>query len=43
MLVVSPEKVVAAARSVLHTRLRAAASVAAPPQVLWTPNRNFVA
>jgi 2-oxoisovalerate dehydrogenase E1 component len=44
LLVVSPEKVVAAARSVLQTRIsRGAAPVAAPPQVLWTPNRNFVA
>jgi 2-oxoisovalerate dehydrogenase E1 component len=43
LLVVSPEKVVTAARAVLQTRLRAAAPVAAPAQVLWTPNRNFVA
>lgn len=42
LVVVSPEKVVRAAREVLRTRLRAAAAVAAPPQVLWTPNRNFV-
>ncbi len=42
-LVVSPEKVVAAARSVLAARLRSpAVAVAAEPQVLWTPNRNFV-
>jgi 2-oxoisovalerate dehydrogenase E1 component len=44
LIVVSPEKVVTAARSVLQARLRtSAAPVAAPPQVLWTPNRNFVA
>ncbi len=44
LIVVSPEKVVTAARAVLKARLRTTApSVAAPPQVLWTPNRNFVA
>jgi pyruvate/2-oxoglutarate/acetoin dehydrogenase E1 component len=42
LLVVTPEKVVSAARQVLHTRLRAATPVAPPSQVLWTPNRNFV-
>lgn len=43
-LVVSPNKVMAAARAVLGTQLRSTGGgVAAPPQVLWTPNRNFVA
>jgi len=43
-LVVSPEKVVKAARAVLKAKLRGPAmAVAAEPQVLWTPNRNFVA
>lgn len=52
-IVVSPEKVVNAARDVLAitraepaAQLEAAASAvpatAGPPQVLWTPNRNFV-
>jgi 2-oxoisovalerate dehydrogenase E1 component len=51
-VVVSPEKVVAAAKAVLaikrHTASAAApaparSQSAAPPVVLWTPNRNFVA
>lgn len=44
-IVVSPDKVIRAARAVLDTRLRApeaAAAPAAPPRVLWTPNRSFV-
>ncbi len=42
-LVMSPDKIVVAAHEVMKLRVRAAApSVAAPPQVLWTPNRNFV-
>ena len=49
LLVVSPDKVVAAAREVMELRAPAASSAptdsAAPsrPQVLWTPNRNFTA
>ena len=53
-LVVTPDKVVAAAREVMKTRTTvpvqhaagagsASADLPAPPQVLWTPNRNFVA
>lgn len=43
-IVVSPAKVVAAAKSVLGIKRRTGESVvsAGPPQVLWTPNRNFV-
>ena len=46
LLVVSPEKVVAAARQVMALPLGGGAAVVAPapaPAVLWTPNRNFVA
>ncbi|MCB1151884.1 hypothetical protein KDK88_10055 [bacterium] len=46
-IVVSPEKVMRAARAVLDTKVRTpqatAAPAAAPAQVLWTPNRSFVA
>ena len=44
-LVVSPEKVIAAARQVMALPLGAGTSAApaATPTVLWTPNRNFVA
>jgi 2-oxoisovalerate dehydrogenase E1 component len=54
-IVVTPEKVVAAAKALLATKVAAAttdaprkAAVVHPPepsrtQVLWTPNRNFVA
>ncbi|MCA9710856.1 MAG: hypothetical protein KDK70_33750, partial [Myxococcales bacterium] len=43
-LVVSPAKVVAAARAVLAVKRRGATALTAgPAQVLWTPNRNFVA
>jgi hypothetical protein len=49
-LVVSPEKVYAAARKVLETTAApagsgrpAAATPVSAPAVLWTPNRNFVA
>ncbi len=41
-LVVSPDKIIAAARSVLAARLRGVGATA-PVPVLWTPNRNFVA
>lgn len=41
-LVVSPDKIIAAARSVLAARRRGVGP-AAPVPVLWTPNRNFVA
>ncbi|MEM7153399.1 MAG: thiamine pyrophosphate-dependent enzyme [Myxococcota bacterium] len=45
-IVVSPAKVLVAAKAVLETRVSsgqaAAAPAAAPAQVLWTPNRNFV-
>jgi 2-oxoisovalerate dehydrogenase E1 component len=52
LLVVSPDKVLAAAKALLQTRAatvaaRPAADApttgAATPTVLWTPNRNFVA
>jgi 2-oxoisovalerate dehydrogenase E1 component len=47
-IVVSPEKVVKAARETMALPLGAGTAVAAPapaasPTVLWTPNRNFVA
>lgn len=45
-IVVSPDKVVAAAQSVMKINCRTSAGpakAAAAPQVLWTPNRNFVA
>ena len=47
-LVVSPEKVIAAARQVMALPLGSGAAATAPapaatPAVLWTPNRNFVA
>jgi len=46
-LVVSPSKVVNAARALMGQSLggasAAAAAPAGPPTVLWTPNRNFVA
>ena len=52
VIAVNPDKVYAAARAVLQTAVAAAAvvpgeapaaSAPAAPQVLWTPNRNFVA
>ncbi len=47
-VVVSPEKVVAAAQEVMAVKPASVATAApasaafAPPQILWTPNRNFV-
>jgi 2-oxoisovalerate dehydrogenase E1 component len=47
-IAVNPDKIVAAAKQVLAAKVTRAPSAASeesvrrPPQVLWTPNRNFV-